>query len=228
MSDTSGKRAPKPFEPPPWERDAFEELKRKREADEAAAREREEAQAQVRAAEAIKAQAAAAKADKEDPVVKQARLLAAAELAKEQGVATATSVPAAEQGATTVAVTIGEADADAATATTAMVAGSAEEGVAPVAPRVDDRKVAEMLAVLSVQEPKTKSSGTFGLVAAIVLVVLGVGMMIVSVWWQMAGPKTGAAPTQLLLQSMLVGGFGLGFTVVGGLIGYQSRQQARS
>jgi hypothetical protein len=201
MSDTSGKRVPKPFEPPPWERDAFEELKRKREADEAAARETEEARAQLELAEAMKAQATAAKAGEEDPVVKQARLLAAAELAKEQGVTTAAPVP---------------------------VAALADEGAAPAAPAIDDRKVAEMLAVLSVQEPKTKSSGTLGLVAAIVLVVLGVGMMIVSVWWQTAGPKTGAAPTQLLLQSMLVGGFGLGFTVVGGLIGYQSRQQARS
>jgi hypothetical protein len=41
------RRAPKPFEPPPWERDAFEELKRKQaeEGPPAAAEEREEDQA---------------------------------------------------------------------------------------------------------------------------------------------------------------------------------------
>lgn len=208
MSDNSDKRAPKAFEPPPWERDAFEELARKREAQEAAARERADAEAQMKAAEAIKAQAAvAAKVGDEDPVVAQARLLAAAELAKEQAAVVAPAAGAA---------------------TDAAAPGPTAEAAVTAEPKVDDRKVAEMLAVLSVQEPKVQGGGRLGLVAGIVLVVLGVAMMGVSVWWQTAGPKAGAAPAQLLIQSMLVGGFGLGFTVLGGLIGYQSTRQARS
>ena len=212
MSDNSGKRAPRTFEPPPWERDAFEELARKREAEEATARETAEARAQLQVAEALKAQAAAAaKVGDEDPVVARARLLAATELAKEQDAATA---PVTTQ--------------DGGTGGGVEAATPADESITPVAPGIDDRKVAEMLAVLSVQEPKAKSSGIFGLVAGILLAVLGVGMIVLSVWWQATGPKAGAAPAQLLIQSTLVGGFGLGFTVLGGLIGYQSRLQARS
>lgn len=211
MSDNPVKRTPKQFEPPPWERDAFEELARKRQAEEAAALEMAEARAAAAAAEAIKARAEAiAKTGDEDAVVAQARLLAQAELLKEETAAPSTADVAAGD------TSPGQAPK----------AGSGGDGAAK--PAIDDRKVDEMLAVLSMEEPKLKRGGMFGLVAGVVLAVLGVGMIAVSIWWQTAGPKAGAAPAQLLIQSMLVGGFGLGFTVLGGLIGYQSRQQARS
>jgi hypothetical protein len=228
MSEDSDKRAPRTFEPPPWERDAFEELARKREAQEAAARELAEVEAQLQAAQAIKAQAAAAaKGSDEDPIVVQARLLAAAELAKEQGPAANATAAAGGGGAgpaTVTGPTVGAGTGD------AVAAGEApaEDGAAAAAPKIDERKVAQMIAVLGVQEPKYRGAGILGLIAGIVLGVLGVSMIAVSVWWQTTGPRTGAAPAQLVIQSILVGGFGLGFTVLGGLIGYQSTRQARS
>jgi hypothetical protein len=44
MSDGTDNRAPKPFEPPPWEREQFEELRRRREEAEAAQRSADEAE----------------------------------------------------------------------------------------------------------------------------------------------------------------------------------------
>jgi hypothetical protein len=222
MSDNPAKRVPRTFEPPPWERDAFEELARKREAEEAAAREAGELAAQLRAAEALKAQAAAKKGD-EAPVVAAARALAEAELAKEQGGAAATVVEDAKAGE--------PADAAPVVATPEGAASRVEQGATAEsgAPKIDDRKVAEMLAVLSTQEPKAKGGGVLALVVGIAFVVLGVAMIVISVRWQAVGQQqSGTTASTLLFQVLLVGGFGLGFAIVGGLIVYLGRQQARS
>jgi hypothetical protein len=223
MSDNPAKRVPRTFEPPPWERDAFEELARKREVEEAAAREAEEAAAQLRAAEALKTQAAAAaKKGDEGPVVAAARALAEEELAKEQGGAAAVTVG---DGGT------GGQPAETPEAATPEIAVSTLEqsDTGPGAPKVDDRKVAEMLAVLSTQEPKAKGGGVLALVVGIAFVILGVAMIVVSVWWQAVGQQqSGTTASTLLFQVLLVGGFGLGFAIVGGLIVYLGRQQARS
>lgn len=163
VTDGSNKRTPRTFEPPPWEREAFEDLARKREATEAAAKEAD---------------------------------------------------PAAHAGGDEVAVPPMTATAAAPKATTA--------------PGLDDDKVEMMLAQLSLEEPKMQAVHGLATWAGALLVVLGTAMLVLSIWWQVSGMRNGAALVQLLIQSLLVGGFGMGFAVLGGMIVYQSRRQARS
>lgn len=173
VTDGSHGRTPRTFQPPPWERDAFEELARKREADEAAVQELDEAKARIRVAEEQRMRAEKAAAKEVDPAV--------------------------------------------------VVAPRAT-----AAPKLDDDKVELMLAQLSLEEPKMQVVHGLAMWSGVLLVVLGTAMLILSIWWQMSGMRNGAALVQLLIQSLLVGGFGVGFAVLGGMIVYQSRRQARS
>jgi hypothetical protein len=179
MSDYSDKRVPRTFEPPPWERDAFEELARRRKAEEDAARESAEVLARLEAAEARKAQAAA-------PVV----------------------VPS------TVAEGAGSPPSG----------GGAAEGPS----RVDEAKVVEMMAGLSLQEPRIKAPRHVGTGAGILLAVLGLGMIVASVWLLATGDHKSATVGLLVMMSIAMGGFGLGFSVLGGVMLYRNRLQARS
>jgi hypothetical protein len=180
MSDNSGKGAPRTFEPPPWERDAFEELARKREAEEATARETAEAMARLDAGEASKA-----------------------------GMATPVVVPAA-------VVTRG-------------AESPLREDAAPEArPKVEEAKVVEMMAGLSLEEPRIAAPRHVGTGAGVLLAVLGPGMIVASVWLLATGDHKGATVGLLVMMSIAMGGFGLGFTVLGGVMLYRSRLQARS
>ena len=217
MTDSSHKRAPRVFEPPPWERDAFEELARKREAQEAADRELAEATARMRAAEAARAKAAAAG---DDPVVAKARMLAEAELARAGGEG-AGSPEAMEPTAVEAPAELESPEVKPAVAAVPADGGEVLSGL-------DEAEVEQMLARLSLEEPKAHATHDLAVWAGVLLVALGLAMFVMSIWWQRAGASSGAAMAQLLVQSLLVGGFGLGFAVLGGVIVYQSRLQARS
>ena len=177
MSDNADKRAPRTFEPPPWERDAFEGLARKREAEaeEVAARESAEAQKLLQTTEALNAQAADA------------------------------SVPAAVKVEELIA-----------------------EGGVSARDGIEEAKVAEMLAGLSLEEPRMEASGHAGVAAGAVLGALGLGMIGISVWLLVVGQQGATALGPLVMMSITMGGFGLGFAALGGLMLYRSRLQARS
>ena len=225
VTDGSKKRIPRTFEPPPWERDAFEELARKRKADEAAARELDEARARLRLAEEQRARAEKAAAKDVDPAVARVRALAEAEFAlsqaaglKESAEPAGLAEPAAHAGGDQIVTSL-----------TAVAASAvATEPKVSAAPALDDDRVELMLARLSLEEPKMQEVHGLAIWSGVLLVVLGTAMLVLSIWWQVSGMRNGAALVQLLIQSLLVGGFGVGFAVLGGMIVYQSRRQARS
>jgi hypothetical protein len=90
MSDDSDKRAPKPFEPPPWEKDQFEELRRRREEAEAA----EKAERQLLAGEAAELARAREASEKavdamDDPIAGRDMAVSEADVAAAQKTAEA-------------------------------------------------------------------------------------------------------------------------------------------
>lgn len=165
MSD-DGKRAKPRFEPPPWERDAFEELARKREEAEQAEREAAEA---LRAAQERLAEAGESPVD---PAQARARWVEQASAARESAPEDA---PVAQPPAAPAQPAPAQAPA-------------AQESAAPEAPapapaapaaQLDERKVSAMLIELKATEPSVhRMIGPTAKGASVVMGVIGTGVFI--------------------------------------------------
>lgn len=169
MSD-DGKREKPRFEPPPWERDAFEELARKREEAEQAEREAAEV---LRAAEE---RLAAAGETPVDPAQARARWVEQANAARETAPEDAAVAPAPEALAPAASAAV-PAAAPAASAAAEPAPGPQ----APAAPaaQLDERKVSAMLIELKAAEPSVhRMIGPTAKGASIVMGVIGTGVFI--------------------------------------------------
>lgn len=177
MTDDAGKSGKPRFEPPPWERDAFDELARRREAEEAA--ERATAEARRRAAEAAAAEAAesAAAPDRDAAYARWAQQ--AREARGEVPVPGAAPAPApvreAERPAEPVAPVAEAPEPEA-------QAAAAPRTAAPEPAALDERQVSRMLIELKADEPQvhhairpaaTAASAITGIVG---LLVAGIGV----------------------------------------------------
>jgi hypothetical protein len=194
MPDQQRKDKPR-FEPPPWERDAFDELARKR----AEAEERERVTAANDAAAAWAAQAAAA-AQAATPGSGPA--LFEEELEPDRVEAPTVAGLPAEEAPAIEAPRPEAARAEGAAPAKAAAPPSAE----PAAGALDERLVEAMLVQLQGEEPPVAPAvGRLGKALAAAIAVIGAGMVLFSL---VSLAQTTGRPLGMI-GSLIVGGFGM-------------------